>query len=28
MQRLILQVGAGMFGTMAIGFIGLILSQH
>jgi hypothetical protein len=28
MQRLILQVGAGMFGTMALGFIGIILSQH
>jgi hypothetical protein len=27
-QRLILQVGAGMFGTMVVGFIGLVLSQH
>lgn len=28
MQRLILQVGAGMFGTMAIGFISLLVAQH
>ena len=28
MQRLTLQVGAGMFGTMVIGFIGIVVSQH
>jgi hypothetical protein len=27
MQRLILQVGAGMIGTMVIGFVGLVVSQ-
>jgi hypothetical protein len=27
-QQLILRVGAGMFGTMVIGFIGLLVSQH
>lgn len=26
-QRLIIQVGAGMFGTMAVGFIGLLVTQ-
>lgn len=28
MQRLILQVGAGMFATLAIGFVSLLLAQH
>jgi hypothetical protein len=27
-QRLILQVGGGMFATMVVGFIGLLVSQH
>jgi hypothetical protein len=27
-QRLIVQIGAGMFGAMVIGFIGLVVSQH
>jgi hypothetical protein len=26
-QRLIIQVGAGMFGTMAVGFIGLLVAH-
>jgi hypothetical protein len=26
-QRLIIQVGAGMFGTMVIGFVGLIVTM-
>ena len=28
MQRLIVQVGGGLFGTMLIGFLGLIVTQH
>jgi hypothetical protein len=28
MQRLILQVAGGLFGTMAIGFLSLVLTQH
>jgi hypothetical protein len=27
MQRLIIQVGGGLFGTMLIGFLGLVLTQ-
>ena len=27
-HRLIIQVGGGLFGTMAIGFLGLVLTQH
>lgn len=27
MQRLIIQVGGGLFGTMIIGFLGLVLTQ-
>jgi len=27
-QQLILRVSAGMFGTMVVGFIGLIVTQH
>lgn len=27
-QHLILQVGGGIFATMAIGFIGLLIAQH
>jgi hypothetical protein len=27
-HRLILQVGGGLFGTMAIGFLGIVLTQH
>jgi hypothetical protein len=27
MQRLIIQVGGGMFGTMVVGFIGLIVTM-
>ncbi|HEX4670126.1 MAG TPA: hypothetical protein VH275_09165 [Solirubrobacterales bacterium] len=27
-QRLILQVGGGMFATMVVGFLGLLVSQH
>ena len=27
-QQLILRVSAGMFGTMVVGFIGLVVSQH
>jgi hypothetical protein len=26
-QRLIIQVGAGMFGTMAVGFVGLLVAH-
>ena len=26
-QRLIIQIGAGMFGTMAVGFIGLLVAH-
>jgi hypothetical protein len=28
MQRLIMQVGGGLFGTMLIGFLSLLLAQH
>jgi hypothetical protein len=28
MQRLIVQVGGGLFGTMCIGFLSLVLTQH
>jgi hypothetical protein len=28
MQRLIIQVGGGLFGTMFVGFLGLVLTQH
>lgn len=28
MQRLIAQVGGGLFGTMLIGFLGLLVTQH
>ncbi len=28
MQRLIIQVGGGLFGTMLIGFLSLVLAQH
>jgi hypothetical protein len=28
MQRLIIQVGGGLFGTMLIGFLSLLLAQH
>jgi archaellum component FlaC len=28
MHRLIIQVGGGLFGTMTIGFLGLVLTQH
>ena len=28
MHRLIIQVGGGLFGTMVIGFLGLVLTQH
>jgi hypothetical protein len=27
-HRLIIQVGGGLFGTMAIGFLSLLLTQH
>ena len=28
MQRLIIQVGGGLFGTMLIGFLSLLVTQH
>lgn len=28
MQRLIVQVGGGLFGTMLIGFLSLLVTQH
>ena len=28
MHRLIIQVGGGLFGTMVVGFLGLVLTQH
>jgi len=28
MHRLIIQVGGGLFGTIVIGFLGLVLTQH
>jgi hypothetical protein len=28
MQRLIIQVGGGLFGTMLIGFLSLVVTQH
>lgn len=28
MHRLIIQVGGGLFGTMVIGFLSLVLTQH
>lgn len=28
MQQLIIQVGGGLFGTMLVGFLGLLLAQH